>query len=125
MSEKSNTRGGTCTDRLVQVKRRKIIPRPKVHGVFFSSQTAIFCTRLLTALTKTWPNVLFLLLQDFSSVKIIWQILTSLDQIFSAKKREENPRRSGLGMDICSTCSKSTWSPLKTRGHMYFCAGNT
>ena len=35
----------------------------------------------------------FICLHDFSSVQIIWQIWTSLDQLYSAKKKKDNPPR--------------------------------
>ena len=73
---------------------------------FFKSDSEC-CKRLLWAFTMTWPNFFFWALFLVSN-KIIWAILTSLDQTYSAEKKKEPPppRRSGLGMDAQNMCAK-------------------
>ena len=46
--------------------------------------------------------------------KIIWELLTPLNQIYSAEKRKEiPPRRSGFGMDTQNMCGKFHGLSLK------------
>ena len=48
------------------------------------------------------------------SHKISWEFFTFLDQIYSAEKRKENsPRRSGIGMEMHNMCAKNHGLSLK------------
>ena len=81
----------------------------KVHAVF-SSQTVSFCARLLWALTKTWPDVFWT--DGFSSVKIVLEVGTSLNETYSTKNKS-NPK-SGLGMESWNTCANFRVYVLET-----------
>ena len=89
--------------RLVQVKRRKIIHRLKSTpfcGVRRCNFSRVCCEPLRRS-DRTILFCFFSFLHDFSSVKIIREIWTSVAQIYSAtKEKDPPPRRSGLGMNI-------------------------
>ena len=71
----------------------EIFSPENVHAVF-SIQTVKICARLLCGVAKTSAvGVLFFcFLPEFSSVKIVWRLWTTLHQSVSAKKKKTEVR---------------------------------
>ena len=68
----------------------------------FSSQTELirpwnFAHTSSMSAYVTWPNNVFFCLRDFSSVKIIWEVWTSLGQICSLGKKRKRPGQASDG----------------------------
>ena len=112
------------TDRLVHVKKNKITSPGEYPRCFFDSDHEILHVSCACPCIDLACFFLFLFCSpDFSSVKIFRKILTTLAQIFSAKKKKK--RRSDLGMGYVEHVCKIQGSISQNRhGHLDFVRKN-
>ena len=75
----------------------------QVHAFFWESDYEILHTASMSPYEDlTWRLVFSW--RDFSSIKVIWEIWTSVEHLYWVKKKKKTPRRSGLGIDIEHVC---------------------